>query len=90
MQVVYEGATLASYHIYMAAFNPWDKVEETGKGLEPFSQITQGPKESFTDFLQRLTSAVGRRVSDLQAIKALVESLTFENDNAEFNFPSCS
>ena len=43
----------------------------------------QGPKEIFPDFLQRLTSAVERRVSDLAARKAMIESLAFENSNAE-------
>jgi hypothetical protein len=43
----------------------------------------QGPKETFTDFLERLTSAVDRRVSDPHA-RTLIESLAFENSNSKF------
>lgn len=45
--------------------------------------VMQGPKQTFTDFLQRLGSAVDRSVSDPLARKALIESLAFENANAE-------
>ena len=41
-----------------------DKAEESEKRSEPFTKIIQGPKEAFTDFLQRLTSVVNRMVSD--------------------------
>ena len=56
--------TLALCHL--AALNAWNKVEESGKRSESFSKITQGPKEVFTGFffLQRLTSAVKRILSD--------------------------
>lgn len=43
----------------------------------------QGPKETFTDFLERLTSAVDRRVSDPHA-RTLIESLAFENSISKF------
>lgn len=65
-----------------AALNAWDKVEEPGKKSESFTKVKQGPKESFTDFLQRLASAVKRMVSDSEASKAIIESLAFENANA--------
>lgn len=81
MQVVYDEAALALCH--MAASNAWDKVEETGKGLEPLTQIMQGSKETFTEFLQRLTSAIQRSISDPHAKKALTETLAFENANSE-------
>ena len=42
-----------------------------------------GPKETFPDFLQRLTSAVERSISDSAARKAIIESVAFENMNAE-------
>lgn len=42
----------------------------------------QGPKETSIHFLQRLTSAVEKRVSDPQA-RTLIESLAFENANSE-------
>ena len=48
MQVVYDEAALALCHT--EALNAWDKGEETGKGLESFTPIMQGPKETFTNF----------------------------------------
>lgn len=48
-----------------------DKVAETGKKLEPFSQ---GPKETLPDFLQRLTSAVERNISGSLARKSVWDS----------------
>ncbi|XP_052593228.1 torsin-1A-interacting protein 1 isoform X3 [Peromyscus californicus insignis] len=50
-----------------AALNAWDRVEEPGKKTESFTKVVQGPKESFTDFLQRLASAVKRMVPDSEA-----------------------
>nr|CDQ07277.1 Bm11540 [Brugia malayi] len=45
--------------------------------------VIQGPSETFTNFSQRLTSAVDRSISDPLARKALIESLAFENANTE-------
>ena len=53
------------------------------KRLEPSTQVTEGPQETFPDFLQRLTSAVERSISDSAARKAIIESLVYENANAE-------
>jgi hypothetical protein len=49
---------------FIAAVNVWDKMEEAGKRLEPFIQVIQGSKETFIDFLHRLTSAMGRKASE--------------------------
>ena len=46
----------------MAALNAWDWIEETGKKAESFTKVIQSPKETFTDFLHRLTSAENRMV----------------------------
>ena len=56
--------------------------EETGKGLEPFTQIMQEPEDMFTDFLQRLTLGIEKNVSDPIVRKELIESLAFENANS--------
>ena len=66
----------------LAALNAWDKVE-VSEETESFSNMIQGPKEAFTDLLQRLTSTVNRIVSDSEVIKILIESLVFENANSE-------
>lgn len=65
-QVEYDNATLVQCS--MAALNAFDKVEETRKGSEPFSKIIKAAKETYTDFLQRLTLAVNRRISNPEAI----------------------
>ncbi|XP_052610186.1 oxidized purine nucleoside triphosphate hydrolase isoform X1 [Peromyscus californicus insignis] len=65
-----------------AALNAWDRVEEPGKKTESFTKVIQGPKESFTDFLQRLTSAVQKMVPNSEASQIIIESLAFENANA--------
>ncbi|KAL6040241.1 hypothetical protein STEG23_020317 [Scotinomys teguina] len=65
----------------MAALNAWDRIEEAGKKIESFTKVKQGPKESFMDFLQRLTSAVNRMIPDIEARKIVAESLAFENAN---------
>jgi hypothetical protein len=58
----------------LAALNAWDKVTESGKRHEPLPQVMQGTKETYIDFLQRLTPAVERNVSDPAARKAIIES----------------
>ena len=81
MQAVSDEETLALCRL--SALKAWDKVAESGKRLEPFTQVIQGPQETFPDFSQRLTSAVERSISDSAAKKAMIESLAFENANDE-------
>lgn len=83
MQAEYNEELLTLYSI--ATLKAWDKFKETGKRLESFSQVFQGPKETFTDFMQRLTSVIGRNISDSLCRKALIETLALENANAECN-----
>lgn len=45
VQAEYDEETLTLCHL--AAIKSWDNVVETGKRLEPFSQVMQGPKETF-------------------------------------------
>ena len=48
VQAVYDEETLALCQL--SALKAWDKVAESGKRLEPFTQVIQGPQESFPDF----------------------------------------
>lgn len=57
-QSLYDGHILALCSA--AALNAWDGTEGVGKKTESFTKVMQDPKETFTDFLQRLTSAVNR------------------------------
>ena len=81
VQAVYDEKTLVLCHL--SAFKAWNKVAESGERLEPFIQVIQGPQETFPDFLERLTSAVERSISDSAARKAVIEFLAFGNANAE-------
>jgi hypothetical protein len=65
------------------ALNAWGKVEESEKRSELFIKIIQDPKEAFTEFLKRLTSAVNRIVSDSGVRQILIKSLAFENANSD-------
>ena len=82
VQAVYDEKTLVLCHL--SALQAWNKVAESGKRLEPFIQVIQGPQETFPDFLQRLTSAMKRRISDSSTRKVIIESLAFENANAKY------
>ncbi|XP_052576061.1 limb region 1 protein homolog isoform X1 [Peromyscus californicus insignis] len=66
-----------------AALNAWEKIPEPGKPTEVYTKIFQGPHEPFTDFLQRLNTAITKAVSDKELRKVLTESLAFNNANAE-------
>lgn len=48
VQAEYDEETLTLCHL--AAIKSWDKIVETGKRLESFSQVIQGPKETFLAF----------------------------------------
>ena len=58
-------------------------VEELVKRTRSFTKVTQGPKETFTDFSQRLISAANRMISDPEVRQILIECLAFENANSE-------
>lgn len=83
MRAVYVEEKLALCQL--EALNAWDKVAKSGKRLEPLLQVMQVPKETFPYFLQRLTSAVERSVSDPSARKTIIKSSAFENVSAECN-----
>lgn len=75
---------ITSWLCQLEALNAW---HGTRKRSEMFPKIIQGPIEAFTDFLllllQRSTSAVNRRVSDLEARQIFIRSLALENANSE-------
>lgn len=51
--------------------------------LTSFTKIIQGPAEAFTDFLQRLSSAVKKSFIRHRSSQSLIEILAFENANTE-------
>ena len=60
--------------------NAWDRIEEVERN-KSFTKVIQGPKETFMDFLQRLTSADNRMIPNSEARQGIIESLDFENAN---------
>ena len=56
---------------------PGTKLKTQVKAFEPFTQVIQGPKETFTDFIQRLTSAIDWKILDPLIKKALIKHLVF-------------
>lgn len=66
-----------------ASLNAWDKIQELRKRTESNTKVIQGPREPFSDFLQRLTKVVERGVADPEVRQVFIESLAFENGNLE-------
>ena len=67
----------------LTVLNAWDKIEESGKRSESLTKIIQGLKEAFNNFfLQRMTSAINRIVSDSEVKQVLIKSLAIENANS--------
>ena len=44
---LYMMTTSCLYAIHTAALNVWDRIEDVGKKIESFTEIRQGPKETF-------------------------------------------
>ncbi|RMB93599.1 hypothetical protein DUI87_30298 [Hirundo rustica rustica] len=48
----------------------------------PYSKITQGPKESFTEFVERLTRAIEIQVPNASVREGILREMAFANSNA--------
>lgn len=66
-----------------AALNALDKVCETGEIMQPYTKVLQGPRERFTEFLERLSRAVEVQVANPESRRLLIESLAYENANPQ-------
>lgn len=49
--------------------NAWDRAGEVGTKNDSFTNVTQGPKGAFIDFLERMTLLVNRKILNLDARK---------------------
>ena len=65
----------------LVALRVWDKVEEPRKKSTLFTKIIQGSGETFTEFLQRLASAMSKTISDHATRQVLIETLAYKNAN---------
>lgn len=78
---MYHEHILSLYHI--ASLNALDKVHESGETIKPYTKVVQGPRERFTEFLERLSTAVELQVTDSDSRRILIESLAYENANPQ-------
>ena len=81
MQFLYDDHAMNLCHA--AALNAWDRTGEVGKKIESLTKVIQGPKETFMDFLQRLTSVINKMTPNSEARQIIIESLAFENANVQ-------
>ena len=66
------------------SLNAWDRIGEVGGKTDSFAKFIQDPKETFINFLQRLTSAINKRMPNSEIRQVIIESLAFENANAQY------
>lgn len=59
-QIQFDDAVIEQCHL--GALRAWDKVEEPRKRPTSFTKIVQSSGKAFTDFLQRLVSAVNKAI----------------------------
>lgn len=70
---------VANWRVLYLALSTWDITEELGEKSTSFTKLILEPTEAFTDFLQRLYSAVNRAIADPEKRQSLIEVLAFEN-----------
>ncbi|RMC09657.1 hypothetical protein DUI87_13443 [Hirundo rustica rustica] len=70
-------------NIKNAARKAMVQIPPTGVTESSYTDIKQGPSESFTSFINRLTQAVDRQVSDEGVKPHLIRCLAFANANPE-------
>ena len=68
--------------IAMAACHVWNRFPTKGDLSGNLSDIKQGPKEQFQEFVDRLLKAAGRIFGDPQARVPFVTQLAYKNANA--------
>ncbi|KAM9635106.1 endogenous retrovirus group K member 6 Gag polyprotein-like [Morphnus guianensis] len=65
------------------AFKAMMTLPEEGKNVMSFTQVKQGPQESYMSFIDRLRDAITKQVSSVEAQNALALKLAVENANAD-------
>jgi hypothetical protein len=68
----------AYVQIPSTAIKAWKALSQTGKATGQLTKIIQGPQESFSDFVARMTEAAGHIFGDLEQAAPLVEQLIYE------------
>ena len=58
------------------------KIPDSQKPQKAFISVTQGPRESYMEFIDRLKNALARQVDNTEAREILLLKLAVENANA--------
>lgn len=69
--------------IAAAAIKAWKALSKTGEANTQLSKIIQGPQESFSDYVARMTEAANRIFGDVGPIEPFIQQLIFEQATQE-------
>ncbi|XP_006886082.1 PREDICTED: glutamine synthetase-like [Elephantulus edwardii] len=74
---------LALTQVKMIFLKAWNHIEASASASPSYVKTTQGSYEPYTDFLSRLKDAVTRGLGEGHTPNVVLQSLAFENVNAE-------
>lgn len=66
-----------------AAIKAWKALSKKGEANTQLSKIIQGPQESFSEFVARMTEAAGRIFGDIGPVEPFIQQLVFEQATQE-------
>lgn len=69
--------------ISAAAIKAWKALSKKGEAGGHLTKIIQGPQESFSEFVARMTEAAGRIFGDPEQVRPMMEQLVYENASPE-------
>ncbi|XP_055450499.1 endogenous retrovirus group K member 6 Gag polyprotein-like [Psammomys obesus] len=69
--------------VSQTAIKAWKALPRKGENNQPLTKIIQGPQESFSDFVARMTEAAGRIFGDVDQVQPFVEQLIVEQATPE-------
>ncbi|XP_050997851.1 igE-binding protein-like [Acomys russatus] len=70
--------------ISQIAIKAWKALSKKGEANRRLTKIIQGPEESFSDFVARMTEAAGRIFGDVEQVEPFIEQLIFEQATQEY------
>ncbi|XP_076562322.1 endogenous retrovirus group K member 6 Gag polyprotein-like [Arvicanthis niloticus] len=82
-------ADQANYHwgaytqVSATAIRAWKALSRKGEASGQLTKIIQGPQESFSDFVARMTEAAGRIFGDIGPVEPLIQQIIFEQATQE-------
>lgn len=69
--------------VSQVAIKAWKSLSRKGDANRQLTKIIQGPQESFSDFVARMTEAAGRIFGDALQFEPFIEQLIFEQATQE-------